>query len=131
MTKNERERVTALMREQGFEGSLALDRPQFRGGATSWVIEVTLAVPVAAFISSFAAEAGKDAYAAAKEWLNSLRRQVSGRVAITDVTGACLVVDESLTEEALDALYSFDWESAPGAELTWNTETRRWTASTD
>jgi hypothetical protein len=94
-----------------------------------WMLQVTLAVPIAAFFAAFASEAGKDAYGAVKAWLKDLQatRGTSGRVILWDAEDTTLAFgDGPIPDEALDALGSTDWGSLKGRYIAWDGERGEW-----
>jgi hypothetical protein len=95
-----------------------------------WVIYVTILVPVAEFFRAFAAEAGKDAYAAVKTWAKDVmaarRESGDGSVDLRDPEGTTLILSTHFPEEALDALSEIDWDDVRGGYLLWDAEKERW-----
>jgi hypothetical protein len=97
-----------------------------------WIVYVTLSVPIAAFTASFGAEAGKDAYAAFKEWLSLVfdaRRgsgNGSGAIELVDPAGTRLILATRTSDEALDGLANVDWETKAGHYLVWDEALHEW-----
>jgi len=97
-------------------------------GALPWVIYVTIAVPIAAFFQSFASEAGKDAYAAVKQWVKDVRetRNGDGSMVLRDPEHSNLVLNSGIPDEALEALRDLDWSEKRGDYLVWNDSRGEW-----
>jgi len=104
-------------------------------GDFPWIVMFT--VPLTAFLTAFAAEAGKEAYAGLK---NLVRSIWSARTRRTGPPGSCIIVDErtgvwihlkpDIPNEAYQALAEIDLESMePPAVLVYDDNTRRWIAS--
>lgn len=93
-----------------------------------WVIEVTLAVPFAAFFAKFGEAAGTDAYQTLRAWIVQLRQGASERsLALRVRSGATAVeVKSSLPDEALEALSQTDWSQVGQGTLEWDPSRRRW-----
>ena len=65
-TPDEVAAVEAAFRLAGFEVEVQPDHGRRSLGDLPWIVDVTLAAPIAAFFVAMATEAGKDAYAAIK-----------------------------------------------------------------
>ncbi len=129
-------RVEDVFRAHGFdaraEGGYVLT-----AGTVPWVIWAT--APIQAFLSAFAAEAGKDAWKAIERFLGELR-EVRGpddgtfHVGTREVfplgeegMGEVLVLQSSLPDEALKALVELDLNSfGPRAFLVWEADEGCW-----
>ena len=102
------------------------------GAAAPWLIYVMLAVPISAFFAAFGSEAGKDAYAAVKEWTRDIfavhqkPHYAGGTLDIRDPRGTRVVLSPPLPDEALDALADIDWASVEGGDLLWDERRREW-----
>ena len=128
--------VRKAFRRAGFEVDVTRDLPlrsAFVGDA-GWLVDVSLAAPVAAFFASFGTEAGKDAYSAVKDWVRvvwSARRGWSrgeGELVLSDPNGTELELSSSIPDEALDALREIDWDQQSGAYLAWDFDHGKWRA---
>jgi hypothetical protein len=102
------------------------------GGALPWLIEITLAAPFAAFFTSAATEAGKDAYLAAKDFLHGMARarqrddRAFGAIYVIDSDRTHLVLPDDTPDTALSALRDLDWSQVRGGYLLWDEERGRW-----
>jgi hypothetical protein len=98
------------------------------GGAVAWIVTVTVASPVAAFFTAFASEAGKDAYATFRSWFRRQRYGTadSAEVIVRGTDDREVVLELSLSEEALDALRELDWSRMPTGTMVWDRRTRKW-----
>lgn len=93
------------------------------------VPSLVIAGPVAAFLSAFAAAAGKDAYARVKAFLKDIRKTRGDRVVmVSDGTERFgIVLTDDLPDEALVALFEVDLREFAGRGTTgWDREARRW-----
>lgn len=105
---------------------------EYKSGAEliPWIVQVTLATPIAVFLSTLAAEAAKDAYAAVKAWVRDVwnARAASGRggIRLTDPDGTNLILTNDVPEEALDAVSDIEWALKKGHYLVWDGERREW-----
>ena len=129
-TDDERAAVEEAFRRVGFDVR-ATDTVEYRSsGPVPWIVMVTLATPIAAFFHAFAAEAGKDAYAAVKQWVRDLwdARATAGEGAVRlhDAQRSTLVLSTRIPDEALDALSRVDWEAVSGDYLTWDEARGEW-----
>lgn len=104
-------------------------------GDFPWVVMFT--VPLTAFLTAFAAAAGKDAYAGLR---NLVRSIWSTRTQATGPSGSCIIVDKGtrvwihlkpgIPNKAYHALAEIDLESLePPAALIYNDNTGQWIAS--
>ena len=124
-----------LFGRHGFEVRAEAGYPLTGGPVTelTWAVYVVLAVPIAAFLNSFAAEAGRDAYAAAKSWIkdvfDSRGREGPGVLLVLDGEETQLRLHSEWRDEALEALREVDWDHARGGFLTWDQARREWTAA--
>jgi hypothetical protein len=98
------------------------------GALIGWVVTITLAAPLGAFFTAVGAEAGKDAYAAFRNWFR--RQQLgtadSGAVILQGSDERKLVLELEAPEEALEALRELDWSHMPSGTIVWDHRTRRW-----
>jgi hypothetical protein len=126
------EATTVAFRQLGFTRPVEPIYARRSAELLPWVVQATLAVPFAAFFASFGAEAGKDAYGAAKAWIRALwtqRREAAGRegtVHLEDAGQSHLILASTLPEEALDALGGLDWSRVVGDYLVWDDQGRVW-----
>jgi hypothetical protein len=101
-------------------------------GVYPWVVSITLTVPIGAFLAAFAAEGGKDAYAAAKGWIRTVwaarRESVAdhGSIELVDPEHTHLILATRITDEALDALATIDWDAVRGDYLVWDDARSEW-----
>lgn len=118
--------VEATLARFGFGGKAVAGIPLSGGPPLplDWVLTVTLAVPIGAFFSAFGAEAGKDAYAAFKEWLSDVRaarRATGDRGRITlQYEETSLLLPADLPDAAVDALREIDWNAETSTYLVWD-----------
>jgi hypothetical protein len=93
-----------------------------------WIVQLTLAVPIMAFLQSLGSEAGKDAYAFVKEVFAARSDSGNGRGAIelSDSEETQLILSSEITDEALAALARIDWEQARGGYMLWNEADHQW-----
>jgi hypothetical protein len=130
------EAVGVAMGRYGFK-VVPMRAPQLRsGGIALWVVQVSLAAPMAAFMASFANEAGKDAYGQMKKWLGGVveAREVRrpggpGAIELLDSDGTSLSVPSRLPEDAIERLFEIDWSAAAGSSITWDADLRTWRPS--
>ena len=95
--------------------------------AIPWIVTVVLAAPIAAFFTSIATEAGKDAHTAIKRWVLGLSRAGTphgyGEIEIIDREGSYIKIREAaLPEEAFAALLDIDWSNVRGKRLIWGND---------
>lgn len=119
------EAVTKLFRREGFDGPVSADVERRSLGELPFVVYVS--APVVAFLTAFAAEAGKDAYEALKHFvrdIRSARGNKNGSIVVQDresrLDSTVLVLSGDLPDEAFDALKSLDLEAMKGAYLVWD-----------
>lgn len=128
---SEIEAIAAVFSRHGLAVEPEAVKGQRYGSVLPWLIEITLAAPFAAFFTSAASEAGKDAYQAAKALLRDLartRRKGSdhGSIDLIDSTSSHLILPAPIPEEALKALEQLDWTLIRSAYLLWDDEYGRW-----
>lgn len=121
-----------VFREIGFAGPVEPVYGRRSAELLPWLVEATLAIPFVAFFQSFGSEAGKDAYAALKKWIQGVwaaRRDAAGRegtVHLQDPDSSHLILGSTLPEMALDALRELDWSQVAGDYLVWDGGRQRW-----
>lgn len=111
-------------------------RPEFplTGGPPvdlTWAVTVVLVTPIVSFFGALGAEAGKDAYAAAKAWIKDVieaRREANGpgAIHISDSERVSVKIPAPISDEVLDALSEIDWASARDGFLVWDEERAQW-----
>jgi hypothetical protein len=132
------EAVEAAFRRAGFDVEVEDQLLESRGAgeALPWLVQVGLAVPITAFFTAFASEAGKDAYQAVKTWVNEIWKaregagNGDGHIDIGDSEDTRLILPPSLPEDALDALEDLDWSEKRGDYLIWDPDRREWSDPT-
>ena len=113
--------------ETGVEASVE-DRTVVGGAVAGWIVTVTLASPVAAFFAAFGAEAGKDAYAALRAWLDGqgAGKYDSSVVIVKGSDDREVELELPVPAEALDALREVDWSQMPTGPMVWDRHARCW-----
>ena len=117
----------------GFRVEPRPEYPLTGGPATEilWAVYVVAAVPLASFFHALASEAGKDAYAAMKDWVKDVteaRRAAggSGVILIFDSADVQLRIPSPISDEALDRLHDVDLQQAAGGFISWDEERNEW-----
>jgi hypothetical protein len=124
--------VAEAFARAGFEVEVEPDYGRRALGDLPWVVYVPLAVPISAFFTAFASEAGKDAYAVVKSWVHDVWEARAGAgngegsVHLADPDASNLILSNSLPDEALDALRDLDWDELGGGYIVWNAVRREW-----
>jgi hypothetical protein len=99
---------------------------------TPWLVAVTITAPITAFFAAFAGEAGKDAYAAVRAWVREVwasraeSPRPPGSLELEDPDGTRLILWSRISDHALDALSTIDWEQERGSYLMWDEEQGVW-----
>lgn len=107
------------------------------GALVGWIVNVTLAIPVAAFFGAFGATAGKaaaeDAYAAFRAWLGAQRDRPydSGVVTVKGSDEREVEFNLPVPEDALNALGELDWSRTPTGLMVWDKQARCWRPEND
>jgi hypothetical protein len=119
------EAVAAAFGEAGFDGPVSADIGRRSFGDLPFVVYVG-AVPTA-FLTAFAAEGGRDAYASLKRFVRDVseaRRGREGTVVVQDREdrddSTVLVLSADLPDRAFAALEDLDLEALKGAYLVWD-----------
>ena len=130
--------VQGLLKRWGFEIDVEAGVPLSGGPPVDyvWIVYVWLAVPIASFFEAFGAEAGRDAYTAAKAWIRDIfdtRRTIGepGEIALAAPDGSHLRLSTALPSEALDALREIDWSNARGGLIYWEPDRKEWLVWTE
>jgi hypothetical protein len=124
--------VTAAFARAGLKVEVSPEYNRRAVGDLPWVVNVVLLVPIGAFFAKFGSEAGKDAYAAVKDWIRDVweaRRDAgtgTGSIDVSDPDASHLILSSSYPPEALDALCDIDWSEKRGDYLVWDHERRVW-----
>lgn len=127
--------VEEAFRRAGFDVEVNADLERKSPGASlPWIVLVVVAIPVAEFLRSFGSEmgkeAGKDAYAAVKEWAKDVWRARGGgdegSLVLEDPDGTHLILSARLPDRALDALADLDWTATRGHYLVWDAAREEW-----
>ena len=123
--------VESSLRQAGFDVQAEAEIPLSGGAAlpADWVVQITLAAPIAAFLTAFATEAGKDAYGAFSRWVEELVRVRgrNGEITLWDEVDTLLVLPAPLPDEAVDALRALEWDSIEShSYLDWDESQREW-----
>ena len=100
------------------------------GQLVPWVVSVTLTVPIAAFLSTLATEAAKDAYPALKQWVkdvwNARSQRGDGSLALEDPEGSHVIIATRIPDEAIHGLTEIDWTVKRGHYLIWDEARDEW-----
>ncbi len=119
------EAVAAVFKRAGFDGPASASVGRRSLGDLPFVIYVS--APVYVFLTAFASEAGKDAYASLKQFVldvRAARRGREGSILVQDrenrEDSTVLVLSADLPEEAFAALEDLDLEAKKGAYLVWD-----------
>jgi hypothetical protein len=120
------EDVQAVFARAGFDVTADPAYERRSAALLPWIVEVTLAAPIAAFFVAFGTKAGEDAYSAVKSWAREMfdARRASGSgegsLAISDSEGTNLILSSGIPERALDDLRQLEWPAHAGEYLIWD-----------
>ncbi|HST70380.1 MAG TPA: hypothetical protein VLI94_12075 [Solirubrobacterales bacterium] len=119
------EAVAEIFRREGFDGPISADVERRSLGEIPFVIYVSISVT--AFLTAFAAAAGKDAYDNLKRFIRDIRSARDGHdgsIVVEDredhQDSTVLVLSADLPDEAFEALRALDLEAMKGAYLVWD-----------
>jgi hypothetical protein len=122
--------VARAFRDVGFDVEVNPGFVRRSAGPLPWAVIVTLAgVPITAFFTAIAHEAGKDVYAAAKDFILRLwqsRDRPEGTLEFVDGDGTRLILSTRISKRALEALAEVDWPAKRGHYLVWDEERDEW-----
>ena len=127
-SEEEVEGISTAFQEVGVDASVLPGYVRMSEGDLPWIIALTL--PLNAFLAAFAAEAGKDAWAALKRLVTRIREARKGRhgeiVVRSRETSTVLNIRDNLPDEAYQALFELSAEQYEGAYLRWDKERGEW-----
>jgi len=121
--------VQAAFDRAGIDVEVEAGVVRLSSGELPWVMYVTLTVPIGAFLAAFASEAGKDAYAAFKEWAQSVfeaRGDRAGSIVLRDPDYNRFVIPTVWPEEAFQKLQEIDWSKEHASDLYWESGRGEW-----
>jgi hypothetical protein len=134
-TEQEIAAVEAAFARAGFEVKAEPVIEASSADAT-WIVLVKIGVPALtftrAFLSGVGSAGGRDAYGAARRWVQEVweardaRPNAGGSLNVRDPEGTRIVLSPPLSEEALEALADIDWASVRGSDIFWDTKAQAW-----
>jgi len=122
------EAVEAAFREAGFDVEVQASYGRKALETLPWIVFIT--APITAFLTGFAAAAGKDAWEAVKAFvveIKAARGGGKGEIVVRAPNGANLVIGDDLPDEAFVRLAELNLDDYPDdAYFVWNDERREW-----
>jgi hypothetical protein len=101
-----------------------------------WVIEISVAGPIAVFFDSFGSTFGRtavaDPFSLVTGWIKALwavranSGSGEGSIEISDTDGTTLVITTGLPDVGLDGLADVEWDRVRGHHLAWDDRVCRW-----
>lgn len=126
------EAVETAFREAGFDVEVQASYGRKALETLPWIVFIT--APITAFLTGFAAAAGKDAWEAVKAFvvkIKAARGGGKGEIVVRAPNGANLVISDNLPDEAFVGLAELNLDDYPDdAYFVWHDERREWRDAT-
>jgi hypothetical protein len=126
------EAVKAAFREAGFGAEVQASYGRKALETLPWIVFIT--APITAFLTGFAAAAGKDAWEAVKAFvvkIKAARGGGKGEIVVRAPNGANLVIGDDLPDEAFVGLAELNLDDYPdNAYFVWHDKRREWRDAT-
>jgi hypothetical protein len=125
------EAVEEAFRSAGIDAEIEANYFMKSADLVPWIVSISLAYAVGAFINGFFGKLGADAASAMQEWVRRLRNAwesspaLPGSIVIRGKDGTTVVIGDP-PEEAYASLLELDWAEVEGGYLIWDDEDRQW-----